>query len=77
MYEMPTGEFDVISRETHPPSYRPENDIASFERLEMLSSFTCTDITLINMNICTETQFPHVFRLLIIQSIPHSPKDSQ
>ena len=37
MYEMPTGEFDVISRETHPPppSYRPENDIASFERLEM------------------------------------------
>ena len=35
MYEMPTGEFDVISRETHPQSYRPENDIASFERLEM------------------------------------------
>ena len=35
MYEMPTGEFDVISRETHPPSYRPENDIASFERLQM------------------------------------------
>ena len=35
MYEMPTGEFDVISRETHPPSYRPENNIASFERLEM------------------------------------------
>ena len=35
MYEMPTGEFDVISRETHPPSYLPENDIASFERLEM------------------------------------------
>ena len=35
MYKMPTGEFDVIPRETDPPSYRPENDIASFERLEM------------------------------------------
>ena len=35
MYEMPTGEFDVISRETHLPSYWPENDVASFERLEM------------------------------------------
>ena len=35
MYKMPTGEFDVISRETHPPSYWPENNIVSFERLEM------------------------------------------
>ena len=35
MCEMPTREFDVIPRETDPPSYRPEKDLASFERLEM------------------------------------------
>ena len=35
MYEMPTREFDVIPRETDPPSYWAENDIASFERLEI------------------------------------------
>ena len=35
MYEMPTREFDVIPRETDPQSYQAENDIASFERLEI------------------------------------------
>ena len=67
MWEMPTREFDVIPRKTDPPhSYWPENNLASFERLEMEPSFMFHDITFIIMNICIEGKLRYVFRVLII-----------
>ena len=63
---MPTRQFDVVPRKTDPPSYQPENNLASFKRLEIQPSFMFPDITFIIMNICIQGKLRHVFHVLII-----------
>ena len=66
MWEMPTRQFDVVPRKTKPTSYLAENSVASFERLEIESSFMLSDITFMIRNISIQAKLRYVFRVLFV-----------